>query len=213
MGEIDSVIFDLDGTLIPLDPIIEATKETCKKFSIKGFDTEKIRENVVGKPFRHKADYIANGMGSERREEITSFYLESFRKHYSRQKAFGFVRAVMSILERKQIPVAIVTTTNRDLASDVLKRNDISPVAVIAGEDHDQTKPSGGPILLALEKLGRQADRTLVVGDSVHDIAAAKAAGCQSAGVLTGQHKRKELERAGADYVLNSVSEMLDLLD
>jgi phosphoglycolate phosphatase len=51
-----------------------------------------------------------------------------------------------------------------------------------------------------------------MVGDTTIDIRAARAAGAQSAAVLSGFGERRELERAGADVVLESVADLPGLL-
>lgn len=52
----------------------------------------------------------------------------------------------------------------------------------------------------------------IMVGDRKYDIIGAKACGIASAGVYYGFAKKGELEAAGADYIINTVSEITDLL-
>lgn len=52
----------------------------------------------------------------------------------------------------------------------------------------------------------------LMVGDTVVDIVSAKKAGAQSVGVLCGFGERKELERVGADLILENTKDLMDVL-
>ena len=210
---VEAVLFDLDGTLIPLDAIFAATDETCRKFSIR-IPHETIKREIVGRPFHEKLSILCSkaGLNDGAKAEAAEHYMEAFEKHYSRQKAFGFVRAVLSLLQKKGIKTAVVTTTEGRLVHAVLHKNGINPDAIVAAEHTKEAKPSPGPINLALSKLGKAAGSAMVVGDSTHDVLAAKAAGCLSAGVLTGVSSMRDLRKAGADYILANVSEVVEII-
>ena len=210
----DAVLFDLDGTLIPLDAIFAATEETRRRFSLPKISRETIKKEIVGRPFSAKASFLLSGkeLSGDEKGKALEFYKSAFEKHYSRQKTFGFVRAVFSILQRKGIKTAVVTTTESRLAQIVLKRNGISPGFIVGSDHTKESKPSAQPIHLALSKLEKKPANAIMVGDSIYDIAAAKSAGCLSAGVLTGLHNRRELQKAGADYVLANVSEVVEII-
>ena len=68
------------------------------------------------------------------------------------------------------------------------------------------SKPHPEPVLLALARLGRPSEEALLVGDSPHDLAAAKAAGATRVAALWGACGREVLAAAGADHVLDDVS-------
>ena len=62
----------------------------------------------------------------------------------------------------------------------------------------------------AAEELGTQVERCLMVGDTTGDMWAARSAGARSAGVLCGFGEQDELERAGADLILKTTTELGD---
>ena len=74
------------------------------------------------------------------------------------------------------------------------------------------TKPFPDPIHWAAGKMGVAAENCLMVGDTTVDIRAGKAAGAQTVGVLCGFGTERELRRAGADLIIASTHELLDLL-
>ena len=67
---------------------------------------------------------------------------------------------------------------------------------------HDDTarhKPEPDPLLLAAERAGLPPEDVVYVGDSIHDVAAGRAAGMRTVSVLWGPFDRAVLERAGPD--------------
>ena len=68
----------------------------------------------------------------------------------------------------------------------------------------ERTKPHPDPILWAAEQMDVTAEKCLMIGDTIVDILAAKAAGAQSVGVLCGFGEQEELQNAGADLILMS---------
>jgi phosphoglycolate phosphatase len=72
-------------------------------------------------------------------------------------------------------------------------------------------KPAPGQLLAFAEALGLEPGDCVMVGDSLHDLHAAQAAGMVGVGVLTGVAGRAELEPA-ADVVLGSIAELPDWL-
>jgi pyrophosphatase PpaX len=81
--------------------------------------------------------------------------------------------------------------------------------AVVTAGDTGAHKPSGEPVLLALERLGASPDRAIYIGDSPVDIAAGKAAGVATAGVLWGIFSEQALRDAAPDFVFATIDEMV----
>ena len=59
--------------------------------------------------------------------------------------------------------------------------------------------------------MGADASQTLVVGDMNVDILMGLNAGAITCGVTYGNGTRKELEDAGADYIINSIDELIEI--
>jgi HAD superfamily hydrolase (TIGR01509 family) len=73
--------------------------------------------------------------------------------------------------------------------------------------DVESTKPEPDLIQAALEKAGNESP-SVMVGDSVWDVKAAKAAGVSTMAVLTGGFSEDELREAGASQVVESIAEL-----
>lgn len=68
------------------------------------------------------------------------------------------------------------------------------------------------PVIKTLHDLGYAAEQTLVVGDMPVDIQMGKKAGVYTCGVTYGNSDRNKLIEAGADYVIDRISELFDIL-
>jgi len=74
------------------------------------------------------------------------------------------------------------------------------------------TKPFPDPILWAAEKMGVLPNQCLMIGDTTVDILSARAAGCQSVGVLCGFGERNELEKSGADLLIEHTAMLPEII-
>jgi len=83
---------------------------------------------------------------------------------------------------------------------------------VASGQTTVHTKPWPDPVLWCAEQIGVPPEACLMIGDTTVDIRAGKAAGGQSVGVLSGFGDRKELQRAGADLIVDNVAALAKLL-
>jgi HAD superfamily hydrolase (TIGR01509 family) len=83
---------------------------------------------------------------------------------------------------------------------------------IVGREDVRNRKPHPEAVLRCLAGLGVENERALYVGDSPIDVAAGRAAGVRTVGVLTGTSPRHVLEAAGSDHILGSAAELRELL-
>ena len=93
---------------------------------------------------------------------------------------------------------------------DLLNARDLADAWTTA-EDVQATKPKPDLVLAAMEKVS--ARRAVMVGDSSWDARAAKAAGIDAIGILTGGFSEQELRESGCTKVYPSVRDLLDHLD
>ena len=73
-------------------------------------------------------------------------------------------------------------------------------------------KPDPEPVLQTLRECGYKPEEAIVVGDMAVDVLMARNAGVRGVGVTWGNAKREELEAAGADYILDHISELFECL-
>ena len=149
-------------------------------------------------------------------------------KRYYWTKQFGLLRlypgidAVLQGMVRQGIHLPVVTQKERafqiegtaagvSVELEELGLTSLFPV-VVGIDDVQETKPHPVGILMALERIGVQPEHALMIGDTVTDIEAAKAAGCWSClatwGVPDGASRA---ERANPDLVVGTPGELLGL--
>lgn len=80
---------------------------------------------------------------------------------------------------------------------------------VLGADDTPQAKPNPQPALITMHHFSCRANETLVVGDTHYDILMGKGAGCHTCGVTYGNGTRKELEEAGAEYIIDYFSDII----
>jgi N-acetyl-D-muramate 6-phosphate phosphatase len=107
-------------------------------------------------------------------------------------------------------PLAVVSARPRGGTMGFLEYFGLTPYfqCVASGQTAPRTKPFPDPILWAAKQMGVRPEQCLMVGDTTVDIRAGKAARAQTVGVLCGFGERLELERAGADLILEGTWEL-----
>ena len=100
-----------------------------------------------------------------------------------------------------------------DIAVDLLDAREIAD-AITSSEDAEATKPAPDLLQVALQKLGAPADAdSVMVGDSVWDVEAAKKAGMPAITVRSGGFGDDELREAGAIALFDTPGELAAALD
>ncbi len=130
---------------------------------------------------------------------------------YKRVKLIGNANRVLRELKKKGLKLALVSGSNRAYADDVLRKLkfDFSLLdARIHSEDTQRHKPEPDPILLALKKLKVKAREAIYIGDSLLDYRAAKAAGVNFIGTLSGVANREEFLENGVVHIIKDISEL-----
>lgn len=85
-------------------------------------------------------------------------------------------------------------------------------ISLIFGEqDVVNRKPAPDMVILILKQTQSVPQNTLVVGDTIYDIAMGQGAGCITCGVTYGNHTREQLEKQEANYILDSFHDILGI--
>ncbi|NLD72376.1 MAG: HAD-IA family hydrolase, partial [Chloroflexi bacterium] len=108
----------------------------------------------------------------------------------------------------------VVTTRARREAHAIVRRAGLDAHfdAIVTRQDVWFLKPHPEPIRRAATLLGVAPEECIMVGDTTMDVRAARSAGAFAVGVLTGMAIREELERAGAQCILDQATDLEPLL-
>lgn len=207
-----AVLFDLDGTLVDTVPfILAAVRHAFEGSGACPSDAEWIAG--IGTPLRTQLASFARRPDDVERlfQRYRAFWLEH---HDERTRCFPGALDVVAALARAGHPIGIVTAKIEQGARRTLAHTGLLPLvgAIVGADSCANAKPHPEPVLLALERLEAAPADALLVGDSPHDLAAAKAAGVVAAGALWGACTREALAAAGADHLLADVAEVPPLV-
>lgn len=219
MSRYTTVLFDLDGTLIDtIADLADATEATLRECG---------RGNTDGTPVHSFDDYrrfVGNGcfklveraMGETTPTKLQSAYerfMEIYSQNYCVKTApYDGIYALLDALKERGYRLGIVTnkpqTQARRLAERLFRDYAFGCVygGAVEGRPH---KPDPQVVRLALADLHATAEETLFVGDSDVDVYTAHNAGLTAVGATWGFRGREELERAGADILIDYPTDLL----
>jgi pyrophosphatase PpaX len=209
----ETVLFDLDGTLIDSGAIIVASMRHAATTVLGREVPEAELAAAVGGP-----GLIAQmrALDETRVDELIAAYVAHNEPLHAELEACRGIEDVLEALHEEGRRLGIVTAKRQvtvRLAFDVLPRLERYFDVVVGSDDTERHKPEPEPILLALERLGAAPERAAYVGDSPFDIRAAKAAGVAAVGVTWGGiHSRERLREEEPDALVDDAEELHGVL-
>lgn len=125
----------------------------------------------------------------------------------------GIVDAIEGLEARGWLLGVATGKSDRGL-KHILEHHGLHPrFATLQTADRHPSKPHPSMIELAMAEAGAAPATTVMIGDTSHDIAMAKAAGCGAIGVAWGYHTPRMLRDAGADAVAAHPDELIGLIE
>jgi len=207
-----TVLFDLDGTLIDSGEIILSSFRHATQTVLEREIPDEVLAAAVGGSNIYDQ---MRAFDEERVEELVRVYREHNEPLHDDLVAFEGIERVLERLKSEGRQLGIVTAKRRrtvDLAFAILPLERYFD-AVVTAEQTEHHKPHPEPVLTALERLGSEPADAAFVGDSPFDMGAGKAAGVFTVAVSWGKiHPVERLRDAGADAVVHSPDELLDVL-
>ncbi|MEM3411657.1 MAG: HAD family hydrolase [archaeon] len=211
-GTIKAFLFDLDGTIITIDLVIESLQKAFIKINLQPLSREEIIKLILGRRLREVIPKLFPFLTPEQVENFRSAYYDYYFKNVDKVTLTPYVRELFEFLKSKNFKIGIVSTTSSDRIN-ILKNFNIEYDCEVSGGEVSQPKPSPEPILLACKKLDLNPTQVIMVGDHVFDMKSALFANAGGAiGVLTGVGSEKELRTSGADLIVKDFGELLSLL-
>jgi len=219
-GEIDAILFDLDGTLVETDDQAVETLtrrlQPLRWFLPRRDPSRAARRILIS--CEGPANSILTFLDRIGLDDDVLDLGDRLRlmRGLSTPLNFRPVDGVAEMLEdlSHRYHLAIVTTRSRLHAEIFLSQQRLTDLfqVIVGREDTWRIKPHPSPVLHAAELLNIPVERCLMVGDTKADIWAARSAGARSAGVMCGFGEQHELERAGADLILETTGALKELM-
>ena len=212
-----SFLFDLDGTLI--DSVYQhvvAWREALAAVDI-NLSVWKIHRRIGmsgGLFVTALARELETTLDPETLAALPRLHEEAFIRHYDSVRPLPGAIDLLSTLTEHGVPWAIATSGPKayaHLAYDLLQLAPDTPF--ITRDEVRYAKPDPDLFLTAAERIGVDIRDSLVVGDSVWDLLAARRARALGIGVLSGGYGREELIYSGAYRVYEDPHDLLAHLD
>lgn len=205
-------IFDLDGTLV--DSVYQHVYAWHAALRDHGLDVAMWRiHRKIGMSgdllLRALSEDLGRELDEDLRKQLEEKHAEEFAHLRPAIRPFPQVKDLLDDFKREKIPYAIATSGDLKDVQPLLDLIELpDDVPVISKKDAPNPKPDPRLFLKAAEKLGVRSEETLVVGDSVWDMLAARRAHFLGIGLLTGGYGEAEMTAAGAFRVYGDPAEM-----
>lgn len=212
--QIDSILFDLDGTLTdPKEGITKCIEYALNKFEIQVGHLDELIP-YIGPPLYDS--FIKLGSFSEENALLAvDYYRERFREvgMFENSVIPGFPELLQYFLD-EGYNLYVATSKPTVFAEQILKHFELDHYFKhIVGSNLDGTRSKKQEVIqFVLDENEISSERALMIGDREHDIIGAKGCGVQSIGVLFGYGSEEELRSAGADHIAGKVEEIRNII-
>lgn len=209
--KIDTILFDLDGTLIDTTELIIASFTHTFEHYFPGQFTREEMIPFIGPPLKETFRKI----DPERADELLEHYIEhNHTYHDELVKEYDGVYETLQTLHDAGFKLGIVTSKMRDGTMLGLNLTKIEPFfsTIITMDDVSKGKPDPEPLNLAMKNLNSHPETTIMVGDSHHDILGGKNAGTKTAGVCWTIKGEDYLRSFEPDFMLENMRDLLEIV-
>ena len=212
---IDTIIFDLDGTLLnTLDDLWASVNYSLAQYGFPLREKSEIR-SFLGNGVKV---LIEKSVPAATPIDLTNRVLSTFRSYYvehsmDKTRPYDGILEVLDTLRSKGFKTAIVSNKPDAAVQELYTVMFHGKVDIALGERSEyRRKPSPDMIIAALEKLGSDLSSSIYVGDSEVDMATAHNCQMRCVSVSWGFRDRSFLEMKKAGTIIDRPSELLTLL-
>lgn len=219
---IAGVLFDLDGTL--LDTAADIARALNRAFHERGWEALPVAEvaRMIGRgsPILIERAAAARGYALSGADQNT--LVDRFFHYYgaleesseSDARPYPGAPEALRVMHGAGVSVAVVTNKQQRFADSLLERLELKQWVdvVVGGDTCERRKPDPQPLLFACESLGIMPSQALMVGDSVNDVSAARAADIPVVCVAYGYNEGHDPHSLACDALLDRLDELPALL-
>jgi len=214
---IKAVILDFDGTLAVLNIDFSAmTKKILSLIEEHGISRESLRERYILETIDEASSILLRRQGTlaeQFREKAHKMLREKELEAASQSRLFPGVESMLRKLRIAGVKVGIITRNCDSAVRRIFPHIESLCDAFLSRDSVKRVKPDPHHLAKLLDILRVSTQHAIMVGDHPMDILAGKRVGMRTVGVLTGRTTRDELLETGADYVLESASQVTSLIE
>ena len=212
--EFDLICFDWDGTLFDSTGIITRCIQQAVVDVGGARPTDEAASYVIGMALMPALTHAAPDVPKDKYPLLGERYRHHYLAHQNDISLFDGVLPMLAELKARHHWLAVATGKSRMGLDNVLATRDLKGI-FDASRTADETAGKPDPRMLneLMRQFGTEPERTLMVGDTTHDLQMARNAGCASLGVSYGAHPPSEFEALGPRAVLHSAQALRQWLN
>jgi phosphoglycolate phosphatase len=212
---IRAVLIDLDGTLVDSVPDLAHAANAMRV----EFGLPPLREDViakfVGKGIENLVKRALSGsLNTDTEPANFDEALDAFKRAYhvvngEKTRLFDGVLEGLQAMRSQGLRLAVVTNKSEEFTLPLLERIGLRAFfdAVVSGDSVARKKPDPMPMLHGCKLLGVEPAQAVVIGDSMNDASAGKAAGCRVLLVPYGYNEGRDVRDNEVDGIVGSLLE------
>ena len=216
------MLFDLDGTLLDtVAAISSGLNQALAEQRLGPLPQAQVRD-MIGRGGPTLISRALAWLGVAMDEAGQAALLQRYLLHYERietgvehsARIYPGATDALEQLHRLRLKLAVVTNKPQRLAFGLLQRLGLAPwiQVVVGGDSCERRKPDPQPLQVACAAMRTEAAHALMVGDSVNDVLAARAAGMPVVCVPYGYNEGRDPRQLPCDALVETLSELPALL-
>lgn len=207
----ETYLFDMDGTLNDSFPGIKNSVQYAMERLGEAPLPDDVLKKFLGPPIKTSLTEVL-GFSEEKAMLAIKYYRERYgTKGIYENSVIEGAEDLLVELKQQGRTIAVATSKPEVMAVEIIRHFNLTGYFdLVAGAEMDVNgrNKKADVIEHALSQLDASREGVVMIGDRHHDIEGAKAAGIASIGVLCGYGSREELEAAGADFIVEKLSQI-----
>jgi phosphoglycolate phosphatase len=214
---IKAVVLDFDGTLAELNIDFSAMRE--KIFNLieeYGVARGSLTERHILEAIDEASSLLlkrGQSLAEQFRQKAQKMLREKELEAATESSLLPGVELMLRRLRVAGVKIGIVTRNCDGAVRTICAHIESLCDAFLSRDSVERVKPDPYHLIALLDRLGVSVEDAIMVGDHLMDILVGKRMGMRTVGVLTGRTTRDQFLETGADYVLESASQLTELIE
>ena len=216
----EMVLIDVDGTLVDSVPDLAwCVDAMMREMGLEERGEERVRHWVGNGVERLVKRSLINELNGEPDEALFAKALPIFEALYAentskRSCLYEGVNEALEFLKTTGVRIGCVTNKASQFTLPILKDLGIIDYfeTVLCGDQVERKKPDPQPLLMSAEKLGVNPQSSMMLGDSMSDVKAARAAGFSIICMSYGYNHGEDIRDYNPDAVVDSMAEIKNIV-
>jgi len=209
----DLIVFDWDGTLFDSTALItRCIQAACGDLGV-AVPSDRDASYVIGMGLAEALQHAAPALPRERYRDLADRYRHHYFARQHEVVFFDGTLEMLSALKARNHLLGVATGKSRRGLDDVLNGSALKGLFdATRTADETASKPDPRMLLELMAEFGVPPERTLMIGDTTHDLLLASNAGTASVGVSYGAHDHESFAEFAPRHVAHSVADLNDWL-